>query len=68
MRSEDADASGPTPALAAEVEQLKARVQELEAEAVRLTVERDAAQAALQQSRMARRIPAWRQNMNGRDV
>jgi hypothetical protein len=31
MKSEDADASGPTPALAAEVEQLKARVQELEA-------------------------------------
>jgi hypothetical protein len=68
MKSEHGNTSGPTLDLAAEVERLKAMVQELEAEVVRLAAERDVARAQLQQSRTARRIPAWRQNMNGRNV
>jgi hypothetical protein len=56
------------PDLAAEVVRLQALVHELEAQVVRLGAERDVAKAMLHQSRTARRIPAGRINMNGRDT
>jgi len=67
-KSEIADTSGPTPDLAAEVKRLQDLVEQLQAEVARLTAERDAATTSLHQSRIARRIPAGRMNMNGRDV